>query len=111
MNYKGNNLRTFESIFNYALELLREEKYEEACEFYNAYIQFIFEDAEDVNSIEEATQRASRNFGYFAGYYGDDTRRLVNKYFGAVHPIFGNYYNITPEEAFNCGYYNKKLER
>lgn len=111
MKYDWKKFRTFENIFRYALDLLREKKYEEAKEFYNDYIEYILEDAEDVNSIEEASKRASSNFGYFAGYFDDEVRRMVEKHLGAVHPIFGNYYNVTPEEAFDCGYNNKKLER
>ena len=30
---------------------------------------------EDVPTIEYAEQCAKRNFGYFAGYYGDDVRK------------------------------------
>ena len=58
---------------------------------------------EDVPTIEYAEQCAKKNFGYFAGYYGDDVRKKVYDYFEAVHPVFGNRYNVTNKEAFYAG--------
>ena len=58
---------------------------------------------EDVPTIEYAEQCAKRNFGYFAGYYGDDVRKKVYKYFKAVHPVFSNNYNVSNKEAFYVG--------
>ena len=111
MIYEGKELKTIGDIFNKALEIAKSKNKKRADEFFNEYAKYILEDAEDIHTIEEAQNRIISNFGYFAGYYGDDVRRLMNKYYGAVHPIFGNYYNVTSEEAYNCGYYNKKLVR
>lgn len=37
------------------------------------------------------------NVGYFAGYYGDETRQRVAEWLGADHPIFGNSKSMTTE--------------
>lgn len=52
---------------------------------------------------EEARKTQLSNIGYFAGYYGHETRQRVQALFGAVHPIFGET-QPTPEEAFKAGY-------
>jgi GTP cyclohydrolase I len=67
MNYDFNE-KTFGEVFNKALELAKENK-NEAQEFFKQYIQFILEDNDKVNTIEEAERIAKSNFGYFAGYY------------------------------------------
>lgn len=38
----------------------------------------------------EAEQLERRNLGYFAGYYGPDTRERVERLFKTEHPIFGS---------------------
>ena len=103
MIYKGTELKYFEDIFNYALKLANENNVNESNEFRKAYINYILKDAPDINTLEEAEKRMISNLGYYAGYYGDDVRKLINKYYMAVHPIFGNNYNVTPEEAYKCG--------
>lgn len=43
------------------------------------------------------------NLGYWAGYYGVKERTQVLEVFGAVHPVFGDNMNPTPEEALEAG--------
>ena len=104
------SLESFEAIFNYALELLKNKKIDEAKRFYTAYIQYLYDSnpRDKVTSLEHATECAGKNFGYWAGYFGVDVRKLIKKHFGAIHPIFGDRYDITPAEAFQMGYVRGK---
>jgi hypothetical protein len=38
---------------------------------------------------EEAEILERSNLGYFAGYYGRETRARVERLFGCAHPVFG----------------------
>lgn len=40
-------------------------------------------------SREEAEDIERQNFGYYAGYYSDETRARVEKLFRCSHPVFG----------------------
>lgn len=106
MTYNGKQFEMFGDIFNYALELINEHKRDEANNFFKAYVQYLYDEnpRETVPTIDDALNFAKRNFGYFAGYYGDDVRKKVYDYFEAAHPIFGNHYNISAEAAFKAGY-------
>lgn len=103
MTYKNKEFNTFGEIFDEALRLVKKNK-NEALEFFKAYIQYIFDDAEDVNTLEEAEERAKHNFGYFAGYYSPEVCNIIYKTFQCSHPIFGDKpFDVTPEEAFRMG--------
>lgn len=57
-------------------------------------------------NLEEATNIAKQNIGYFAGYYSDEVRANVEKYFDTAHPFFGKISEMgvpTYEEALECG--------
>lgn len=57
-------------------------------------------------SRAKAMKYAKENLAYYAGYYDDDTRRRVEKFFECEHPFFGSiekYGPPTPEEAFAMG--------
>ena len=101
MEYDFKNT-TFEDTFNYGLELAK-KKSKDCEEFFKMYIKYLFENNPKISSIEEATKCAKDNFGYFAGYYGDDVRKLIAKTYNALHPYFGDKYNISAEEAFKTG--------
>ena len=54
----------------------------------------------DAESIER------QNLGYFAGYYGSETRERVERLFKCSHPIFGKIAENgvpSPEQAFEAG--------
>lgn len=103
MEYNGRNLNTFEELFNEGLKLAKENK-EEAQSFFKHYIQFILEDNDKVNTIEEAERIAKSNFGYFAGYYDEEVCNIIYETYQCSHPIFGDKpFNISPEEAFEKG--------
>lgn len=58
----------------------------------------------DTREEAEAIERG--NLGYFAGYYGADTRARVERLFNCAHPIFGaiaDKGSPTPAEAFMAG--------
>ncbi len=55
---------------------------------------------------EEAERLLGINLGYFAGYYGAETRARVERLFSCAHPIFGAIAEKgtpTPDEAFSAG--------
>jgi hypothetical protein len=56
-------------------------------------------------SRKEAESIERQNFGYFAGYYDQETRLRVERLFNCVHPIFGAVAEHIPtsEEAFELG--------
>ena len=105
MVYGDQEFKTFAEIFNYGLSLCKWRKKKNAQDFFTAYIYYLYNvnTRKDVPTIEYAEQCAKNNFGYFAGYYGDDVRKKVYDYFEAVHPVFGNRYNVTSKEAFYAG--------
>ena len=53
-------------------------------------------------SVESHRTMQLSNVGYFAGYYDNKTRRRVDKWLHAVHPIFGKT-NPSASESFNAG--------
>ena len=63
MKYKGETFNTIEGVFNKALELTDNEV--ELSNFFKAYIQHIYEEADDIHSLEEAKERAVSNFVCF----------------------------------------------
>ena len=102
MNYDFNE-KTFGEVFNKALKLAKENK-NEAQEFFKQYIQFILEDNDKVNTIEEAERIAKSNFGYFAGYYTQEVCDIIYETYQCSHPIFGDKpFSVSPEEAYQKG--------
>ena len=65
MKYKGETFNTIEGVFNKSLELQQADNEEELSEFFKAYIQHIYEEADDIHSLEEAKERAVSNFVCF----------------------------------------------
>jgi len=70
------------------------DEYLEACIVHNMLFG---------TSREEAKAIELQNLGYYAGYYGPETRQRVHRLFGAVHPIFGNNFNPEPDKALISG--------
>lgn len=89
MEYDMRKYETFDEVFREGLRIAQEEDISEAQKFWKAYIQFIYEDADDIHTLEEAAHRARNNFGYYAGYFGVETRKLISDTYCAYHPIFG----------------------
>lgn len=103
MKYHGKVLETFAEIFNKGLQLARENK-EKAQEFFKQYIQHIYENNDEVYSLEEAENIAKSNFGYWAGYYNQEVCDIIYNTFQCSHPIFGDKpFDVSPEEAYKKG--------
>jgi len=56
-------------------------------------------------SRETAEENLRSSLGYWAGYYGHETRLRVERLFRCEHPIFGDAKKgaPTPQEAFDHG--------
>jgi hypothetical protein len=87
----------------------------EAMGYLDAYVAFIQKDI-DANKFDPdgqtAAEIARHNLGYWAGYYGNDVRRRVEKLFSCAHPIFGSIAKNgipTSREAFEMGLQISKM--
>ena len=64
-------------------------------------------------STDDAMAMARMNLGYYAGYYGNETRERVERLFNCEHPVFGKIAEKGPptaEEALQMGMnWSKKL--
>lgn len=73
----------------------------------DAYFQKLVEHMVVRGHTRPEAERIERsNLGYFAGYYGEETRERVERLFDCEHPIFGKfakYGSPTFEEALNRG--------
>ena len=105
MVYKDQVLETMEDVFNKALELAKSENAGECAEFLECYATYIRnETPTEFPTLELAYQCAKGNLGYFAGYYNNEIYELINKTYGAVHPIFRcNPFEVSPEDAYRKG--------
>ena len=96
MEYKGQSFNTIGDIFNEAVRLAKTDT-EEALRFFSAYVQYIYNEADDLTALSEderlaaAKSRAKSNFGYYAGYYNAEVCDLVYKTFSCSHPIYGDH--------------------
>lgn len=88
------------------------EKYGPAMEMTDqtnadAYFEKCVRHTMTFGSTREEAERIERsNFGYYAGYYGNETQVRVERLFKCSHPIFGATTpgkSVLPEEAFNAG--------
>ena len=101
--YKEYNLKTFEDLFNYALQLAKEDK-DEAKHLFSEYVNYIYSNNDKVDSLDEAEKIAKSNFGYFAGYYDQEVCDVIYKTYNCSHPIFGDKpFEISAEEAYKKG--------
>ena len=54
---------------------------------------------------EDARKQELDNIGYYAGYFDEETRKRVERLFGAIHPVFGSVkVKRTPKELFDLGF-------
>ncbi|MBE3093445.1 MAG: hypothetical protein IMZ52_00310 [Actinobacteria bacterium] len=78
---------------------------EEANEYFESTVQYSLNQNPEMGR-EKAERIQKSNFGYFAGYYDNETRERVERLFCCEHPIFGSIKkngSPTPEEAFEMG--------
>lgn len=78
------------------------DRYFEQCVEHNMRCQKA-KGAEPDRAKAESIER--QNFGYFAGYYGQETRERVEHLFQCAHPILGKVAERGPtaREAFGTG--------
>jgi hypothetical protein len=70
----------------------------------DAYLAgLVLASARDGLTEPEATALHRENLGYYAGYYGRETRERVLRLFNAIHPVFGLVMNPTPQQAYDAG--------
>lgn len=64
----------------------------DAAQYLADYVAFIQKhlDNEPRNDGKTAADVARINLGYYAGYYGNETRERVERLFKCSHPIFGS---------------------
>ena len=91
------------------------EKYSPAMEitdqaaadaYFEELVEHMMNHGVEKHTRAEAEKLERSNLGYFAGYYGNETRERVEKLFKCSHPIFGSISkngSPTVEEAFEAG--------
>jgi hypothetical protein len=74
----------------------------EAAEYFERLVQHMMAFG---HPREEAERIERDNLGYFAGYYGHETRARVERLFQCEHPIFGKIseHVPTPDECLVAG--------
>lgn len=102
MNYRGKTYNTMGEVFDMALKLAKTDK-EEAKNFFKLYTEYILENNDEVNSLNEAEKIAKENFGYFAGYYDPEVCDIIYNTYQCSHPIFGDKPFISAEDAYKKG--------
>ncbi|HVX56947.1 MAG TPA: hypothetical protein VHA37_04395 [Candidatus Saccharimonadales bacterium] len=93
--------KTYFELLGPAMEITDQA---EADEYFELLVERCLEKEPMLRSMAEAIQRD--NLGYFAGYYGNDTRERVERLFKCAHPVFGKIAERgapTPEQAFEMG--------
>lgn len=74
----------------------------QADAYFERCVQHSIEFAELDRQAAVNAERA--NLGYYAGYYGQETRERVERLFGGQHPIFGSASRqTTPLDALVAG--------
>ena len=90
MIWQGKELKTAGEVFDAALACADDEA--------EAFLRLHADECKDCGGMATAKS----NLGYFAGYYSEETRREIERKFGAIHPVFGSA-TPTPKEAFELG--------
>jgi len=110
-NPENKKVLTYGECLGPAMEITNEIDAKQYLLYYVSFIQ------KEINKNPRddmtAEQIAKTNLGYYAGYYGEETRIRVEKLFMCSHPIFGSIEekgSPTAEQAFEMGKnYSKKL--
>lgn len=108
MVFENKKYETMGEIFSLANSLAKEGVKSKCEDFLIAYATSILDANESVTNYEDALKIAKSNLGYFAGYFNSTTYELVNKTYGAIHPIFKtNPFDIAPEEIYRISLENR----
>jgi len=109
-NPENKEVLTYDECLGPAMEITDKNDAEQYLIDYVKYTQAFLDKGcrEDDKSAEDIVRI---NLGYYAGYYGHDVQKRVEKLFLAVHPIFGSIKENPPttEEALECGKQSKTL--
>jgi hypothetical protein len=62
----------------------------EADAYFEKCVQHMMTYSDEYKTREAAEAVERTNLGYYAGYYGSDTRERVEKLFRCSHPVFGS---------------------
>jgi|ERR1044072_2439802 hypothetical protein len=81
---------------------------EDATQWFEQYVKYVESELIDYprKDNKTAVDICKENLGYYAGYYGDETRERVERLFNCEHPIFGSIAKdgpLTPQQAFDLG--------
>lgn len=93
-----------------AMEILTQE---EADTYFEQCVKHTMRHGVEKHTRAEAEKIERGNLGYFAGYYGSETRERVERLFKCSHPIFGSISqngSPTPTEALASGMIAAKSE-
>lgn len=81
---------------------------DDALQYFASYAAYIrlHMDSDTDESGRSAEDLARINLGYYAGYYGAETKQRVERLFQCSHPVFGKIQDRgqpSAEEAFAAG--------
>ena len=101
---------TYGEVLDPAMKI---KTHEDAIQYFDAYVEYTIKhiNSNVLDKRKKAIDIVKQNLGYYAGYYGDATRKRVEQLFLCEHPIFGSIDNetATAKEAFECGKQGKTL--
>lgn len=104
-NPNNKKVLTYRECLEPAMEITEQADADQYLAAYVEHIQTALnEHPRDDNKT--AAEIAAVNLGYYAGYYGNETRERVERLFRCSHPIFGAIAvkgAPSPEEAFEAG--------
>lgn len=93
---------SFNDLLEPAMDIADRGDREEAVRYVDGYVEHLVTTFD--RSQEEAHDIVESNVGYYAGYFGEKTRRAVKEIFGYSHPVLGDRYKLTQEELFDAGF-------
>lgn len=91
---------TYGEIMAPAIKIAEDGDTELGRKYVEAYVQYLMQDWG--HTEKDAYRVVLNNIGYWAGYYGHETMKLVHEFYGAEHPVFGAS-QPTTKEAFDAG--------
>jgi len=91
---------TYEQLYGSAMEIQTQKEADEYFEALAERHMRLFK-----TSRREAERVERINLGYYAGYYGNETRLRVERLFKCFHPILGKAAEtpVSPERALELG--------
>lgn len=97
------NARTYADLYGPAMTITTQAEADACLE---SLVDYMLARPSADYTREAATAMVRQNLGYYAGYYGSDTRARVERLFKCAHPVFGAIAERgqpTPAEAYAAG--------